>query len=42
MGVVAEGGIPLDISLARKAGRLCSPFPVGVPNLLRGGNGGAA
>ena len=42
-GVAAEGGISLDISLARKAGRLCSPFSRGCTKpLKRGGNGGAA
>ena len=29
MGVVADRGISLDISLVWKAGRLCSPFSCG-------------
>jgi len=35
-GVAVEGGISLDISLARKAGRLCSPFSRGCTEPLKG------
>jgi len=35
-GVVAEGGISLDISLARKAGRLRSPFSRGCTEPFKG------
>jgi len=35
-GVVAEGGISLDISLARKAGHLCSPFSRGCTEPFKG------
>ena len=35
-GVAVEGGISLDISLARKAGRLCSPFSRGCTEPCKG------
>jgi len=36
VGVVVEGGISLDISLAWKAVRLCSPFSRGCTEPLKG------
>ena len=36
MGVAAEGGISLDIPLAWKAGRLCSPFSRGCTEPFKG------
>ena len=36
VGVAVEGGISLDISLARKAGRLCSPFSRGCTEPFNG------
>jgi len=35
-GVAVEGGISLDIFLARKAGRLCSPFSRGCTEPFKG------
>jgi len=39
-GVAAEEGISLDISLVRKAGRLCSPFSRGYATSSGGGKRG--
>jgi len=36
VGVAVEGGISLDISLVRKAGRLCSPFSRGCTEPFKG------
>jgi len=36
VGVVAEGGISLDISWVPKAGRLCSPFSRGCTKPFKG------
>ena len=36
VGVAVEAGLSLDISLVRKAGRLCSPFSRGCTEPFKG------